>query len=278
MTERSEENAKWPGGKTNSANVMNERRSLSEEMPEEKAREALRSRSRRGFILGGIAAAAGVLGWRALPDETKVRFLQSVFRFNERVTSAFYSPTRLAKEFPVEKVTRPARVNGMIGIENEIDLAAWRLRIGGIEGRTDDLELTLDDIRKLPRVETVNEFKCIEGWSTIVHWTGARFSDLVAAVTPWKTPEAMPPYVSLATPDGGYFVGWDTASIMHPQTLLVYEMNGEPLTSEHGAPLRLASPTKYGIKQIKRIGRIDLTRERPQDYWANEGYDWYSGL
>ncbi len=55
-------------------------------------------------------------------------------------------------------------------------------------------------------------------------------------------------------------------------------MNGEVLTSNHGAPLRLASPTKYGIKQLKRIGRIDFMNERPEDYWANEGYDWYSGL
>jgi DMSO/TMAO reductase YedYZ molybdopterin-dependent catalytic subunit len=64
---------------------------------------------------------------------------------------------------------------------------------------------------------------------------------------------------------------------MHPQTLLVYEMNGAPLRPEHGAPLRLASPTKYGIKQIKRIGRIEFTAERPRDFWAESGYDWYSG-
>ena len=51
----------------------------------------------------------------------------------------------------------------------------------------------------------------------------------------------------------------------------------EPLKPEHGSPLRLASPTKYGIKLIKRIGRIEFTNERPRDYWAESGYDWYSG-
>ena len=66
-------------------------------------------------------------------------------------------------------------------------------------------------------------------------------------------------------------------SILHPQTLLAYEINGTPLPLEHGAPLRIASPTKYGIKQIKRIGRIEFTDERPKDYWAERGYDWYSG-
>lgn len=278
MTVEHDQDTKWPGGHENSANVLNERRSLSDEMSDTEARKVLFARSRRGFLLGGVTALAGILGWRWMPDETKVGFLQKVFRFNEKVTSAFYRPAHLAPEFPAEKITRPARVNGMLGIENEVDLASWRLNVGGIPQRTGDLVLTMDDIRRLRRSECITEFKCIEGWSTIVQWTGPKFSDFVAAFTPWRSPEEMPPYVSLATPDGGYFVGWDTASIMHPQTLLVYEMNGEVLTSKHGAPLRLASPTKYGIKQLKRIGRIDFTNERPQDYWANEGYDWYSGL
>jgi len=64
---------------------------------------------------------------------------------------------------------------------------------------------------------------------------------------------------------------------MHPQTLLAYEMNGELLTDDHGAPLRLVSTVKYGIKQIKRIGKIEFTNERPADFWAESGYDWYSG-
>lgn len=278
MREGGDRNDKWRGEDENSANVLNERRSLSDELPEANAQKVLISRSRRGFLVGGAAAIAGVFGWRWLPDETKVGFLQKIFRFNENLTSAFYRPTHLATEFSADNITRPARVNGMLGIESEVDLAVWRLNIGGIPGRASDLVLTMDDIRSLPRAEHITEFKCIEGWSTVVQWTGTRFSDLVAAFTPWKDPEEMPPYVSLATPDGGYFVGWDTPSIMHPQTLLVYEMNGEVLTSNHGAPLRLASPTKYGIKQLKRIGRIDFMNERPEDYWANEGYDWYSGL
>ena len=63
-----------------------------------------------------------------------------------------------------------------------------------------------------------------------------------------------------------------------PQTLLCYEMNGEPLNLDPGAPLRLAIPVKYGIKNIKRIGTIKFTNERPADYWAEQGYDYYSGL
>jgi DMSO/TMAO reductase YedYZ molybdopterin-dependent catalytic subunit len=54
-------------------------------------------------------------------------------------------------------------------------------------------------------------------------------------------------------------------------------MNHQPLTSEHGAPLRLVIPVKYGIKYIKWIGTIRFTDERPADYWAERGYDWYAG-
>ena len=121
----------------------------------------------------------------------------------------------------------------------------------------------------------------------IIHWAGVKFSDFATAYLPQtksgrsadmiNRPDDLFPYVALTTPDNGYFVGWDIESILHPQTLLAYEMNGAPLTDEHGAPLRIASPTKYGIKQIKRIGRIEFTSERPRDFWAEQGYDWYAG-
>jgi DMSO/TMAO reductase YedYZ molybdopterin-dependent catalytic subunit len=54
-------------------------------------------------------------------------------------------------------------------------------------------------------------------------------------------------------------------------------MNGQPLMVSHGAPLRLVITVKYGIKNIKRVGRIGFMDQRPADYWAERGYDWYSG-
>ena len=146
--------------------------------------------------------------------------------------------------------------------------------------------VTLDQIRALPKTEIVTELKCIEGWSTIVHWAGVRLSDFMQKYPPptksgrpfdLKHPEDLPEFVSMETPGGDYFVGLDMASALHPQTLLCYEMNGKPLTPEHGAPLRLAIPVKYGIKNIKHIGKIKFTDERPRDYWAELGYDWYAG-
>jgi hypothetical protein len=143
---------------------------------------------------------------------------------------------------------------------------------------TPGLLLTMDDVLKLPRHELVTQFKCIEGWSQIVHWAGVRMADFLEAYPPDKIGGREPKFVYMETPDGDYFTGYDLAVCRHPQTLLVTEMMGAPLTQYHGAPLRLHMPTKYGYKQIKRIGLISYTNERPDDYWTKLGYDWYAGL
>ena len=141
------------------------------------------------------------------------------------------------------------------------------------------LLLSMDDLRRLPHRELVTQFKCIEGWSQIVQWGGVRLADFINAYPPARTTQGrLPRYIYMETPDGEYFCGFDLAACMHPQSLLVYEMGGQPLTPGHGAPLRLAMPIKYGYKQIKQIGLIRYTDTRPNDYWAELGYDWYAGL
>jgi DMSO/TMAO reductase YedYZ molybdopterin-dependent catalytic subunit len=150
------------------------------------------------------------------------------------------------------------------------------------------LLLTMADIRKLPLCEMVTEFKCIEGWSEIVHWGGVRLHDFLAAYPPptksgvpftqQDRTQDIPEYVGLVTPDGKYFVGIEREVALHPQTLLAYELNGKPLTADHGAPLRLVTTLKYGIKQLKQIGRITYADVRPRDYWYEQGYDYYAGF
>jgi hypothetical protein len=144
---------------------------------------------------------------------------------------------------------------------------------------TPGLLLTLDDIAALPHRDLVTQFKCIEGWSEIVHWGGVRLADLIAAYPPAPKPDgSLPRYVYMETPNGDYYCGFDLKACLHPQTLLVTEMAGRALTPPHGAPLRLHMPIKYGYKQIKRIGLIAYTDHQPDDYWTKLGYDWYAGL
>ncbi|MGI8786758.1 MAG: molybdopterin-dependent oxidoreductase [Pyrinomonadaceae bacterium] len=286
----------------NTAVILNEKRDLSSPMSEAEAKKNMSRRSRRTFLIGGATALAGILGWRYMPSDAKNSLLTRTFRFNERVSQIFFDRDDLAPEFSPSLAGD--RVNGMIGLDSDLDAQNWRLQVVGLANpqkfpqysdkitfqgednaprsmdtppapnvSTAGLILTLDDIKSLPRTEMTTELKCIEGWSVIINWAGVRFSDFAAKFAPPENTK----YVSLVTPDRAYYVGWDMPSILHPQTLLAYEMNGQPLTAEHGAPLRLATTTKYGIKQLKRIGRIEFTNERPADYWAEQGYDWYSG-
>ena len=81
-------------------------------------------------------------------------------------------------------------------------------------------------------------------------------------------PDDLPGFVGLETPGGGYYVGLERETALHPQTLLCYEMNGRPLTPE---------PLKYGIKSLKRIGTLRFVDKRPADYWAEQGYDYHAG-
>jgi hypothetical protein len=148
----------------------------------------------------------------------------------------------------------------------------------GLDIGTPGLLLSMDDLMKLPRVEFVTQFKCIEGWSNITHWGGVRLRDLIEMYPPAKVNGRDPRYVYMETPDGDYYCGYDLSAARHPQSLLVTEMGGQPLAQEHGAPLRLHMPIKYGYKQLKRIGLIAYTDSKPDDYWTKLGYDWYAGL
>lgn len=147
-----------------------------------------------------------------------------------------------------------------------------------LSANTPGLLLRMEDILRFPRHELVTQFKCIEGWSQIVHWAGIRLADLLEAYPPAWIDGKEPRYVYMETPDGDYYNGYDLDVCRHPQTLLVTEMMGVPLTQFHGSPLRLHMPTKYGYKQIKRIGLISYTNDKPDDYWTKLGYDWYAGL
>lgn len=196
---------------------------------------------------------------------------RAVLEWNGQIWQKFYSNARVVPAKAPAAGTEP-RVNGDIGLEEEIDLAKWKLEVVSVEGKSNFL--TMADLQKLPRTEATFNFKCIEGWSEVMSFAGVKFSDFLFA---YGLSEKVP-YVGLETPDGTYYVSIDMASMLHPQTLLAFEMNGKALAQENGAPLRLAIPVKYGIKNLKRIGKIFFSRERPRDYWAEQGYDWFSGL
>lgn len=233
----------------------------------------VRRLTRRGFITAGIAAAAGVGAYKWLRSRPPIDGmewpLRRALQVNESLAEAYFNPKRLSPTFRPSAIMRP-RVNGHLGLTPEVDAENWRLNL---EGAASPVTLTLANIKSLTPYEMITELRCIEGWSVIVKWTGARLADLMAQFPPANPAR----FVALETPGRGYYVGLDMASAIHPQTLLAYAINDQPLNWHHGAPLRLAIPVKYGIKNIKRIGLIRYTNVRPADFWAERGYDWYAG-
>jgi DMSO/TMAO reductase YedYZ molybdopterin-dependent catalytic subunit len=225
----------------------------------------------------GAVGMAAVWRWLnvATPDGDISRPLRSVLGLNERVArTALFSDSHHVKTYPASAI-RHLKVNGEIGMEQPLeDPAAWQLELSPAGGGN-ATRLGIADIKSLPRVEQIIDFKCVEGWSVVTQFAGARLADFTAKFAPGSEKAA---WVGMNTPSKDYYVGIDMPSALHPQTLLAYEMNGKPLEDRHGAPLRLVIPVKYGIKNIKRIARIEYTDKRPADYWFEQGYDYYSGL
>lgn len=240
--------------------------------------EIMARKTRRSFLALGAGAVAAVGGWEWLQhqpeDHDTLVPLRNVFDANEKVVrNILYSNNHLAPTFPKSAITEQ-KANGGDGLDDDLD-ETWRLEVVPY-GKDDPAHsLTMDAVRALPKYEEVIEFKCVEGWGAISHFAGIRFSDFTAKFAPGSEKAA---FAGLLTPDAEYYVGLDMPSALHPQTLLAYEMNGKPLTEDHGAPLRLVIPVKYGIKNIKRVGRIEYTDIRPDDFWHERGYDYYSGL
>ncbi len=294
-------------------------------------------RTRRSFLVGGVAAAGGYGLYRWIDRAEEIGRqplpLREAFQANAAISRGVFHEDLLAPTYPAGRA-RDLRLNGDYGLKQVLKPESWRLQLVGVEepekyrqyakdvtaweyeyeamdpaemansmtpvdpntkhqrgseeagvsysdlpAGTPGLLLTMDDLHQLKRHHLVTEFKCIEGWSEIVSWGGVRLADLVAAYPPAKLPSGkLPRYVYMETPDGDYYCGYDMKVALHPQSLLVDEMAGQPITRWHGAPLRLHTPLKYGYKQIKRIGLIAYTDRKPDDYWTKLGYDWYAGL
>lgn len=225
-----------------------------------------------------IFFAACFAGWKWLHQQPKdagaPKPLRTALIANELIFSNIFNNNHLTKTFTKNSVVPRVRVNGDKGMSNDFDPTSWKLQIVRNEG--DTVRLTIEEIKALPKTEIIFDFKCIEGWSQVTHWGGVRFSDFVEKVG--LNDQAKLQFTGLVTPDNEYYVGIDSKSMMHPQTLLCYEMNGAPLPMNHGFPLRLIIPVKYGVKHIKRIGTIFFSSQRPRDYWYERGYDYYCGL
>jgi hypothetical protein len=238
----------------------------------------IRNRSLLAFLFFFLFIVSCISAWKWLyrqpEDNGTPQPLRAVLNTNEKVFTSLFANNHLARSFAIKDAVPRVRVNGDAGMGDDFDANSWKLQL--IRNAGDTQFISLDEIKVLPKTELVFDFKCIEGWSQVTHWAGVKFTDFVKRYG--LDAQSQLRFTGLSTPDNKYYVGIDNKSMLHPQTILCYEMNGQPLPMNQGFPLRLIITVKYGVKNIKRIGSIYFGNQRPPDYWYERGYDYYGGL
>lgn len=169
--------------------------------------------------------------------------------------------------YPPGAITRVPRPNGRPPHDADWQAFAadgfrgFALEVSGLVQRP--LRLTLDELRALPAVSQTTKHVCIQGWSQIVSWTGVSLAELLDR----SGPLAEARYILFRTFDDkwehpgehGYFYGTvDLDLARHPQSILAYEMDGGPLPTPFGAPLRLRLESQLGYKMVKWVRSMEL--------------------
>jgi DMSO/TMAO reductase YedYZ molybdopterin-dependent catalytic subunit len=246
---------------------------------------------RRGLLQGAGASLAAL--WLSGCDKIAenpqvVKVLSSAEVLNRRV-QRLLGRGALAREFTRADITPAFKANGTVNppdadyqamVAN--NFADWKLVVDGLVERP--LALSLDQIKALPSRTQITRHDCVEGWSCIGEWTGARFGALMDLAG--LKPEAKHIVLYCADTLGGakYYETLDVVDVHHPQTILAYAMNGAPLPVAHGAPLRLRAERYLGYKQAKYVMRLEAVDRFDHiaggqgGFWEDQGYDRYGGI
>jgi DMSO/TMAO reductase YedYZ molybdopterin-dependent catalytic subunit len=287
-----------PSAAAKSAALKKQESFFAERPPQkiEMAPARLHQVTRRDVLLFGAGALATLAGaGLLLPQDTLSRlgvrrnmdspgkewFLNRALRIDDDLAEALYSGNRRVPTYTKSQIT-PLKNNYNGATPDPGYISGWNLTLDGLAS---GLSVSLD-IRNLTSHfslhEQITRLVCVEGWSAIAWWAGVRFDDLIRAYPPvsqakWARVESAVNLDGSGNPDP-YFMSIDLATARHPQTLLATHFNGQPLTVDHGAPLRLLVPVKLGLKNVKAITKITYSAKEPKDYWAERGYSHYDGI
>lgn len=251
---------------------------------------------RRGWLLRA-ASAAGVAMLAACDRVTRapgvLLAISSAEALTLRVQRFILPRDALAPEYGPEDISPDFRANGSIDPAaadyvalRDGGFADYRLEIGGLVERP--MSLSLEDLRALPARTQITKHDCVEGWTSIGEWTGAKLGPLLdqAGLLPEARYIVFHCFDALNQQEDGprYYESIDLVDARHPQTILAYEMNGEALSVPHGAPLRLRVERQLGYKHAKYIRRIEAVESFEHieggkgGYWPDRGYEWYAGI
>ena len=157
-----------------------------------------------------------------------------------------------------------------------LKLRPWTVKIDGMVEK--EQEIGIDDlIRKMPLEERTYRHRCVEAWSMAIAWTGFPLAKLVELARPLGSAKylRMETFLDTKIAPGQrqtwfpwpYVEGLTLAEAGNELAFLATGAYGHPLAKQHGAPLRLAVPWKYGFKSVKSIVRFNFTDQRPKTYW-----------
>ena len=240
-----------------------------------------------------LALALALSGCDSVVDNPAVR--RTVAREGSWVQTLrrlFGSPA-LAPEYQPQDISRTFKPNGSVNPDDDAyqewaegHFVDWRLQVDGLVERP--TKFSLEDLRALPSRTQITRHDCVEGWSCIAKWKGARLSALLDAVGVQPKARYVVFYcadaLDSADPTNKYYESLDLSEARHEQTILAYEMNDSALPIPHGAPLRLRVERQLGYKMAKYVMHIQLVSSyRPfgqgnGGYWEDQGYAWYGGI
>jgi len=180
----------------------------------------------------------------------------------DKVRKAGYDPARLP---PGQYLTDKWPVLHA-GDVPDVDLATWALEVTGeVE---EPLSLTYDQLRELPATDVTTDIHCVTRWSRFdAEFKGVHWSELAKLCRP--KPSAR---FAIAHAEQGFTANVPLAAIEDEKALIVYEADGEPLTPDHGWPVRLFVPSKYFWKSAKWLRGIELSAADKPGFWERYGY------
>ncbi len=149
------------------------------------------------------------------------------------------------------------------------DPKTWDFRIAGLV--EEPVRLTWEEFNQLPQTETVSDIHCVTRWSRFDNrWQGVLFTEVMKLV---KTrPEAR---FALIHAEQGFTANLPLDDLLRPTSMFVLKHDGEPLTPEHGYPLRLLVPHLYFWKSVKWVRGFELLVEDAPGFWEQNGYHMY---
>jgi DMSO/TMAO reductase YedYZ molybdopterin-dependent catalytic subunit len=214
-----------------------------------------------------------VLGVFAIPG-LQEPLLKKGLAVSDWASAILFRRGHLAPTFADSELTpfQKFPINGYDVDDPGVIFENWTLTVGGAVQKPG--EYTLAQVQALPRIRQNTRHVCVEGWDVIGRFGGAKLSDFLTMIGA----DTSARYITVACADD-YYETLDMATALHPQTLLCYEMYDQPLTREHGAPLRLNIPTKVGYKQAKYLTDLKVTNVvQKVGYWEDQGYSEFYGL